>query len=225
MDSSQFSIRNFLREHEALLVHFNTPMSVRHPSCFPNDLRDAKSIRDVPLSFSTIQANDRGPAQGGLPADANAAGSVGLVVDISDQGSVLSVDSSDSGSIPQLGSLGLAPTPESCERSIRERTSINEWWVQNFYTLGIFVFLPADVFVKWDGGQGERPANLQEVLREFPHDRILSASNGKFAEYDRATETWNAVSYADIVPNSEFDLSSDRSGCLSLGSYLKKLPM
>jgi hypothetical protein len=79
-----FSIRAFLRSQEALLVHFNTPMSTRHPSCYPADLEDAKTIVGQPLSFCTIQKNDRGPWQGGPPADANAAGSVGLVIDVND---------------------------------------------------------------------------------------------------------------------------------------------
>ena len=95
---SPFSIRSFLRSQEALLVHFNTPMSTKHPTGFPADLEDAKTLVGKPLSFCTIQKNDRGPWQGGHPADANAAGSVGLVVDVNEMGSVVTVDRSDSGS-------------------------------------------------------------------------------------------------------------------------------
>lgn len=197
--SEHFSVRSFLRAHEALLVHFNTPMSTKHPTGFPNDMIFAKGLAGQRLSFSTIQRDDRGPWQGGNPADANASGSVGLVVDIKDVGSVVTVDCTDSGS-NDFGSLGLAPNAANCTRSINERTSSNEWWVQDFAPLGIFVFLPARVFVKRNGVQGEVEVDLPRVLAAYPDDRIYSVSKGSFVEYDRGTDRWLRTTYDRIVP-------------------------
>jgi hypothetical protein len=198
--SSPFSIRSFLRIREALLVHFNTPMSVNHPTGFPDDLRHAKGLVGHPISFSTIQVGDRGPWQGGPPADANAAGSVGMIVDVQEAGSVRTVDAQDSGSSGQFGSGGKPPDAQTCADSITGRTTSNEWWIQDYTSLGIFIFLPAQVFVKRPGCQGERPTDLAEVLVEFADDRIFSVLNGSFIEYDRSEGKWVCVAYGDIVP-------------------------
>lgn len=182
-----------------MLVHFNTPMSVNHPSGFPGDLHNAKALAGCRLSFSTIQAGDRGPWQGGNPADANAGGSVGIVVDINEEGSVITVDAGDSGS-GASGSLGKSPTSQTCADSIDHRRTSNEWWVQDYMTLGVFMFLPAYVFVKGPSGQGEYPIDLAGVLRAFPQDRIFSTDGSSFTEYDRAVGKWICVSYENIVP-------------------------
>lgn len=92
-DQTDFWIRSFLRERQALLVHFSTLMS-NHPGLvFPDDLRQAAGLTDVPLSFSTIMAGDVGPYQHPdmHPADANAGGSIGIIVDIPSNDSVVTV--------------------------------------------------------------------------------------------------------------------------------------
>ena len=142
---------------------------------------------------------DRGPWRGGSPAYANAGGSVGIVVDIKEAGSVITVNAGDSGS-GTSGSLGYPPGSQTCADSIDHRRTSNEWWVQNYTALGIFLFLPAYVFVKWSGGQGERPIDLTDVLRAFPDDRILSTNGSNFTEYNRSVGNWIHVSYGDIVP-------------------------
>jgi hypothetical protein len=194
-----FSIRSFLRSQEALLVHFNTPMSTNHPTCFPADLEDAKTLVGKRLSFCTIQKNDRGPCQVDHPANANAAGSVGLVVDVNDTGSVVTVDWSDSGS-GQAGSAGLPPDQTNCAASIAKRTTSNEWWVQDYKPLGIFVFRPAMVFVKREGGQGESHVDVPQILKAYPSDRIFSTEQGSFLEFNRPTGQWAPVTYGQIVP-------------------------
>jgi len=194
-----FSVRSFLRQREALLVHFNTPMSTKHPTCFPADLRDAKENSHLELSFSTIQAGDLGPYQVANPGDANAGGSVGIIVDIKDIDSVTSVYWEDSGS-SEYGSLGKPPDAMTCSISIDKRESSNEWRIKSFKPLGMFVFIPAFVFVKREGWQGDVEINLFEILKEFQADRIFTTSGGKFLEYDRRMETWAAVAYGDIVP-------------------------
>lgn len=195
-----FSVRSFLRNQEALLVHFNTPMSRNHPTAFPSDLMVAKTLVGQRLSFCTIQKDDRGPWQGGNPADANAAGSVGLIVDVRDVGSVVTVDWNDSGT-GDAGSAGSSPSQQRCTESIVKRTASNEWWVQDYSPLGIFIFLPAKVFVKRGSEQGERDASLVEVLTAFPGDRVFSVYGGSFVEFDRLASQWVPVRYSDIVLN------------------------
>lgn len=194
-----FSVRSFLRAQEALLVHFNTPMSTKHPTGFPGDLIVARGLTAQKLSFATIQKNDRGPWQGGYPADANSAGSVGLVVDVKDVGSVITVDWADSGS-NGFGSLGHPPNATNCTDSIVKRTNSNEWWVQDYTPLGIFVFLPALVFVKYNGQQGEVSIEFREILAAYPDDRFFSVLNGSFIEYDRGSGNWRPTTYDQIVP-------------------------
>jgi hypothetical protein len=116
---------------------------------FPNDLRNALGLTNVPLSFSAIQANDIGPhqKQGMHPADANAGGSIGIIVDVPSEGCVITVGPDDGGTShnPETGEIlsgGFAPTSESCARSINDRKSSNEWLVRDFRPIARFAFLP-----------------------------------------------------------------------------------
>jgi hypothetical protein len=197
--ASPFSVREFLRDREALLVHFNTPMT-HHPTGFPCDLHNAKTLSGCRLSFSTIQAGDKGPSQGGNPADANAGGSVGIVVDVKDFDSVITVDASDSGSGP-AGTLGKQPDARTCADSIDHRRTANEWLVQNYTPLGIFVFLPVYVFVKGPDFQGECPSNLIDIIKNFPDDRIFSTNGTSFIECDHDAGNWVTVSFREIFPS------------------------
>lgn len=174
-------------------------MSTNHSAGFPIDLIVARGLAGQKLSFSTIQKNDRGPWQVDNPADANAGGSVGLVVDVKDAGSVAAVDRADSGS-NSYGSLGLTPNAANCTDSIEKRTSSNEWWVQDYKPLGIFVFLPARVFVTINGQQGEVDVDLPKVLAAYPADQIYGVSNGSFVAYDRGANCWYPTTYDRIVP-------------------------
>ena len=105
-----FSPRKFLKERNALLVHFNTPMS-EHETGFPEDIRNAMTLRGVPISFSTIQAGDLGPCNISPASAANAGGSVGMVVDILDMGSVVSVGPADDGT--ELRKVGITKREEA----------------------------------------------------------------------------------------------------------------
>jgi hypothetical protein len=200
--TTTFSVRQFLSSREALLVHFNTPMT-RHLKGFPHDLRDARQLVGTPIAFSTIQVNDKGPGQVQNPADANAVGSVGLIVDIQDAGSVLSVAPTDIGSNSRITGyahgLGKPPSAQTCADSIdlRSRTDNNEWVVQDYTALGIFVFKPSYVYVT---NNGDLPTSLAIVLSDFANDRFISVGNGSFVEYDKVTKTWTPISYAAIVP-------------------------
>jgi hypothetical protein len=197
-----FSPRQFLKSREALLVHFNTPMT-SHPTGFPKDLHDARKLVATEIPFSTIQVTDNGPWQVRPPSDANAVGSVGLIVDIKDVGSVTSVGYCDIGSNSRIAGyskgLGQPPSDQTCAESIDRRgpKGHNEWVVQDYIVLGIFIFLPAGAFIV---GSGERDCFLPEVLSTFPNDRIISILSGNFLEYDRGNQSWVTVPFANIVP-------------------------
>jgi hypothetical protein len=210
---SDFSVRQFLRERGALLVHFNTPMS-KKGSGFPSDLVNAKNLAGRGLSFSTIQATDRGPRQVGNFLDANAGGSVGIVVDVRDACCVLTVGEFDGGTDffddGTYQSGGKPPSAIECARSIDERKpdprirrdAVNEWLVKDYVPLGIFVFCPPWVYVRSATEQGERPSSLDEILAIFPEDRTFSNNGTNFLEYDRGASTWGPTTYADIVPEN-----------------------
>jgi hypothetical protein len=202
-DQTDFSIRSFLRERQALLVHFSTLMS-NHPGLvFPDDLRQAAGLADVPLSFSTIMAGDVGPYQRPdmHPADANAGGSIGIIVDIPSNDSVVTVGANDDGTSfnPSTGEIisgGYAPTPESCARSIDERTTSNEWLVLGYRTVGIFSFDP--IWIRHPSG-GEVKIARDAAFACFPHFRIFSVLDGQFVEFDRGTGQWTPISYDAIM--------------------------
>jgi hypothetical protein len=206
LDQTDFSIRSFLRERQAILVHFSTLMS-NHPGLvFPDDLRQAAGLADVPLSFSTIMARDVGPYQRPdmHPADANAGGSIGIIGDIPSNDSVVTVGANDDGTSfnPSTGEIisgGYAPTPESCARSIDERTTSNEWLVRGYRAVGIFAFGP--IFVRrFFGGEGE--VDRDAAFACFPQFRIFSVHGGQFVEFDRVAGRWNPVSYDTIMSAS-----------------------
>lgn len=202
-ETPPFSIREFLRGRQALLVHFSTLMSNHHDLVFPQDLRNAMTLRSEPLSFSTIQAGDVGPHQvpGRDPADANAGGSIGIIVDIHSDDCVVTVGANDDGTScnPVTGEIisgGFPPTEESCARSIDERTTSNERYVRSFRPLAIFVYGP--IWVRHPDG-GEVRLERDVVFDLFPDCRIFSAREGHFVEFDRGTGRWIPVTYETIM--------------------------
>jgi hypothetical protein len=206
---NEFSVLNFLRHRHALLVHFSTVMSRRNDLLFPDDLRNAKGLHGVPLSFSTILSTDIGPhLPGHDPALANACGSVGIAADITDGLSVLTVGPSDDGTYwdSKTGdwiSGGVPPTADSCARSIDDRKTANEWFVKDYRVIGLFVYFPILVRQKYtlEGSQiiAENEIDFEAVLQAFPGERIFSAHKGGFTEFDRTTGQWRPREYAAIL--------------------------
>lgn len=172
----EFSRRSFLRDRQAILVHFSTVMT-RHPDLtFPRDLLRAMSLKAIPLAFSSIQTGDTNPfVEGGR---GGAEGSLGMLVDIGPTTQIKSVSPSDSGSNPD-GSLGLAPTAENCTSSIDDRETSNEWHIQDYIPIGIFVLPPlltrqVQVFMG-EPISGDTPITLGDAIAPFPDHRIFSA--------------------------------------------------
>ena len=210
--SAPFSVRRFLRQRKALLVHFSTPMS-RHTYLFPEDLRNAMRLVDTPISFSTILANDVGPFSRPemAPHEANAAGSVGIMVDVNDAGSVVTVGPSDDGTYfdKTTGSFVSGGNPVSqatCDASIGQRRTANEWFVKNYTVIGLFVFFPIWVRQKRivshcpDTVMAETEIPLELILSEFQRERVVTVHQGHLWEYDRTARSWRPTDYDSIVP-------------------------
>ncbi|RWP07653.1 MAG: hypothetical protein EOR00_33445 [Mesorhizobium sp.] len=195
-----FSPRAFLRGRQALLVHFSTVMARRPELTFPDDLRRAATLQGVPLAFSTIQRGDTNPNGTGR---GGAEGSVGMLVDIGPGTIIKSVSHQDSGSNEQ-GSLGFEPTEENCASSIDQRVTSNEWHVQDYLPVGLFILPPIFVRRMVDIGGALTPVEVRlqvpETVEPFPGVRVFSANAEKFLELDRPSGEWRAVSYDEIIP-------------------------
>jgi hypothetical protein len=200
-----FSIREFLRDRRALLVHFSSIMtSHRDKFPFPNDLKNAAALRDKALSFCTVQSTDHWPFQKALSTvgEANAAGNVGIVVDVKDADCVTKVAANDQGSFDDEESGrdgdGHPPSLESCSHSIDARQTCNEWLVKNYIAIGVLVLPP---YVVPSADFGEQVVKLGMILESFPELRIFSIDEASktFTEYDRQAASWSTVSYDGIV--------------------------
>jgi hypothetical protein len=217
--NQRFSVRDFLRDTEALLVHFSTPNTLHPDLFFPDDLKQAARLREKVLSFSTILRTDVGPYQRGVhPEDANAQGSVGIVVDIPTDDCVIAVAPGDYGVHFDLTAeskvlSGAASDAVECARSIDERRSSNDWWVTNYRMLGIFIFEPALAFRLLTDVVIEVQVPMEKVLSDFPDERIFSIRNGRFVEYNRNFDAWIPSTYSKIVPQHlEAERPADSGG-------------
>jgi hypothetical protein len=201
-----FSVRKFLRDRQALLIHFSSIMTGhREQFPFPCDLRNAMRLKKKRLSFCTLQTGDHWPAAPHAPtaADANAAGNIGIVVDINDVDSVYKVAPGDQGSFDDGGpcgrdGLGELPTLDACSRSIDMRESCNEWLVKNYTTIGILALAPHLVPRP---GAGEGPVSLVTIVESFPELPIFSIDPIRkcFLRFARSASSWEIVAYEDIV--------------------------
>jgi hypothetical protein len=99
-ENGVFSIRGFLAERGAFVVHFSTPMRHDDSLRFPDDLIRAQTMSEKGLCCSTILATDVGPGEPSIdPADANAVGCIGIILDFGDRDSVCAVHPSDCGNV------------------------------------------------------------------------------------------------------------------------------
>ncbi len=210
-ETQKFSVRKFLRQREALLVHFSGFMTRHEEFRFPDDLKNAMTLKNVGLAFSTVQIGDSGVVlTHDAPNEENATGSVGIVVDIPQNECVRAVSASDAGShldgkTGKTISDGEFPTEETCAQSIDLRTSYNEWIVENYNTIGIFLFQPTFVLreqiVCGDTVVVPAEINVCEVANSFPDQRLFSLDEVFFREFDRMTMQWRKVLYTDIISN------------------------
>jgi len=178
---------------------------------FPHDMNNAMSLIGVPLAFSTIQKGDAfDPTDTGK---GGAEGGVGIVVDVVAATQVLKVHPSDMGSSNYGGAvngLGVPPTPQSCADSIDQRHRSNEWFVQDYKAIGIFILPPLLVRIPIPGSNpvsyGEAETTVDALVYHFfPGQRIFTANAQTFLEYDRSIRGWRGIGILDIYPSADAD--------------------
>jgi hypothetical protein len=140
----------------------------RHPELvFPHDLCQAMELSGVPLAFSTIQRGDTNPY---VTGSGGAEGSIGLLVDISRGTIIHKVYWADIGS-NETGSLGFLPTEKNCADSIDKRRDSNEWRVENYAPVAIFILPPIFVRQMFDVGgvptPGPKKLTCNEAIAPF----------------------------------------------------------
>jgi hypothetical protein len=196
-------IKEFLRSCQHLPVHFSTVMG-RDDLLFPNDILTAMKLAEKPLSFNTITVGDTGPFGG----PGGAEGSIGMLVDIGPKTLVESVAPYDSGS-SEIGSLGLPPTQQNCDDSIDKRNPSDEWRIQDYIPVGIYILPPYMVRKETNLGIGEVEITLAEAIAPFENERVFSTGENSFLELDRITSRWREVSYDQIIaPCTKFAATS-----------------
>jgi hypothetical protein len=125
-----------------------------------------------------------------------------MLVDIGPSTHIRSVSPRDSGSNPN-GSLGLPPTAENCASSIDDRKIRNEWHIQDFVPIGIFVLPPLltrqVTVLMGEPTSGDTPTTFGDAVAPFPGHRIFSAREDRFVEFDRASAKWRNIVYDDMV--------------------------
>lgn len=167
-------------------------------------MKNAMSLTGVGLSFSTIQKGDTfDPLDSGK---GGAEGAVGILADVAPITQVLRVHPSDMGSLVMGGTasgLGVAPSPQACADSIDRRQRSNEWLVQDYNVVGIFILQPLLVRIPVPGTvpviYAESLTTIDDVVDVcFPQHRVFSVNHGSFIEFDRASLSWVAVAIRDI---------------------------
>ncbi|QND70248.1 hypothetical protein [Tardiphaga robiniae] len=204
-----FSVRSFLRDREALLVHFPTAIPPGDIEVFADHIKQTIQSNNGPLPFSTIIASDIGPYQAGVHAeDANAVASIGIIIDVPRDDGVLAVAPCDIGLYMRTrdGKIrfgGMVPSAESCALSIDERRSSNEWLIQDYRVIGIFVFNPAYVSYQMSHDVVVDVAVAQEdLLAAFASHRVFSIRNERFVEFNFRAKLWEPVRYEAVISAS-----------------------
>jgi hypothetical protein len=163
-------VTNFLRKHNALLVHFSgapkgAGLERGNDHLFPADLTHVLQGKAMGgLSCSVVLPGD---VFGGI--ERNATGCIGVVLGLQSPNSLVAVDPDDCGSmedeatgireVPHEGDITVA----DLERTLSERTAYNEWVVRNYVVLGILAVPPLEVSVL---RSPEYPADMPEALRD-----------------------------------------------------------
>ncbi len=168
-------IRNILRNENALVVHFSgTPRGIGGGQIrpdFPADLQQvAKNAHVWEVACSTVST-------GQTRGTGSIIGSVGLILQCQDGGSLLGVFHDDAGSWydPSTGRRNLGccvvPTTASCTSSIKNRVHYNEWVLRDYVTVGVFIDGSFDV---WDSSVSfQRETDLDEIQAAFPELPVI----------------------------------------------------
>ncbi|MER9181432.1 hypothetical protein [Mesorhizobium sp. M0767] len=129
-----------------------------------------------------------------------------MLVDIGLNTLIHSISPSDSGS-SVLGSLGLPPTEQNCIDSIDKRVTSNEWHVQDYVPVGIFVLPPIWVRQIFDLDGAQTPIevllDLAQAVAPFGDQRIFRANTTTFLEYNRGTQRWLTITHDQVFADRQ----------------------
>jgi hypothetical protein len=174
-------VHAFLREHNALIVHFSgTPPSGCGKHHFPADLRNVLDLGAMTgLSCSLVVPGDnfddgKGPR--------NAYGSVGVILDLTDKDSLATATAGDGGALIVNCAREFDERDLDIQKvkdSLLKRDGANEWGIRNYTTIGIFIADPIQV-----NTPGLLSPNVDEpfIRAAFPDQRIFSFSGSEIVE-------------------------------------------
>lgn len=210
-------IHAILGGHCALIVHFSgTPKGggSDFELAFPNDLAKVISGQSQSgLSCSVVMPNDEF-------ADlehANATGSIGLVLGLTSEQSLIDAHPCDCGTFMENGFRQVPNardmTVENIEDTVtcRKGDSYNEWVIANYSVIGIFAAAPfrfsADVPIDFPDDMpdylrsspttpGFKFSSPEELAKEFPCLPIFSFVGGVLVEYVQCS--WNAIPHCQL---------------------------
>jgi hypothetical protein len=190
------SVKQVLRKHRALLVHFDAVpgMGDRH-LFFPENLRRAiYNHLSYELSCSVVLPGAEfilGPAD-------NVPGAIGIIIRPNADDSVFSVFGYDHGnnrdySTGKLERQMEVPTIEQCDASIPPKNGYNEWGVRNYTVLGILIVGPAHVVTQpvysvagAAPDKSHRGIGIDEVFSEFRGMRLFTMKDDGVYEICRS---------------------------------------
>ncbi|CAN7597509.1 hypothetical protein LJR069_004421 [Variovorax paradoxus] len=204
-------ISDFLRRHEALIVHCSgTPKGVGPgQSYYPEDLQSVlRGDAQGGISCSVVKPGDlfHGPTR-------HATGSVGLVIAPTTPSSLVAVDPRDAGSQVKDGIRSVAherdigvPDLDRCFAARGDH--YNEWVVRDFNVIGVFIGEPASttqptmIDMPPESGlpphatTGEVPLGTLDVSAEFSGLPIYTLAGGQIRQWKK--NRWFSVSHADV---------------------------
>jgi hypothetical protein len=178
-DMTDAELVDALEGKRAAVVHFSHHSNMRKGVTFPGDIINAiESKNDWSLCCHVVWPGH----------EMDLVGSVGLIFGVTSTSQVLRVRNADAGSceLPNgsVESLGVPLSKESFDDTFSPAGAYNEWRVRGADPVGIFVAVPADIYVqkyivrgeaehRWEG-IGKDPISLDEVASKFPDQDIYT---------------------------------------------------
>ena len=188
--------RDFLRRHQALIVHFSgCPKGVGLEIYYPDDLSGVIADSSMGVSASVLKLGD---------TRRNAFGVVGVILDISRPESIISVKGDDGGSSIDKGTGKRGPRQAVITLDMFEESLVrdlhNEWAVEDFTVKGVLI-LPDRVV--WDrnancGLGGERGVMFGEVAQTFPTQPLYSINPTFVKRTPNGPVSWVDCTHSDI---------------------------
>jgi hypothetical protein len=201
-------VYSFLRSERALIVHFSgtppMPSGIHQPVYYPEDLRAV--IRGDAMGGICCSVVRPGDCFDYYRDDRHACGSVGLIIGLQNEQSIIGVDPSDCGSSRNEQGLREMSHPrditlEALQQTMTERDGWNEWVIRDYVVLGIFVGQPCMIWREDGAGNTGGVCTLApEIQATFPEQRLLTfGHHDGIAQYAGTAER-TSVAHAELYP-------------------------